>query len=142
MNNLGSPTLLLLLLLMAISHHAVDGLVLSDRVRDVLATKLNDIVDLPLVGEAAEQRIAENLIDICMDPFEETINETSPDEMLDVLKDLLVTKMNARVDIPFTNEEQEAKVLGLIVSFFLRDRFADIAQKIAESTEEECAAAE
>lgn len=132
-------TFVALLLLLVLP---LEALVLSDRVRDILATRLNDIVDLPVLGEAQEQRIAENLIDVCMDPFEETLNETSPDEVLDVLKDLIVSKMNARVDIPFTNEEQEAKVLGLIVSFFLKDRFGDIAQKIAESVEQdegECA---
>lgn len=104
----------------------------SESVKKMLATKLNDLVDLPILGEAQEQMIAEKLVDICVGPFEKLVpssesmeemaqgEEGGEEAMQKSVKEQIVAQMNSMVDIPFANEEQEAKILNMIVDTFLQ----------------------
>lgn len=104
----------------------------SESAKRMLATKLNDLVDLPILGEAHEQMIAEKLVDVCVGPFEklvpssETMEEMAQGEegdeeaMQKSVKDKVLSQLNSMIDIPFANEEQEEKILNMIVDTFLK----------------------
>ena len=94
--------------------------------RMLLATKLNENIDLPLLSEDKEQMMAEKLVNTCFDLLENFIpasirsilENTSPEELQAVRRNM-VTRLAERIDIPFTTEEHEEKVLKYIVDFFL-----------------------
>jgi len=94
--------------------------------RIVLATKLNENVDIPLLSEDKEQAIAEKLVNVCFDLLEafvpatirDLLQNTSPEEIQEV-RNSMVTRLADKIDIPFTSEDQEEKALRYIVDFFL-----------------------
>ena len=77
--------------------------------------------------------MAEALIDLVLDKFEKEEFEQLKKEM----KRKLVRHLNQNVDIPFANEKMEAKVLGKVVDFILKDRFSADAAKEQDEDEEE-----
>lgn len=102
---------------------------MSEAARKSLATKLNAMIDIPMMGEEHEQMIAEKLIDMCLGslesstPSEAEIVEANgnPEKQKD-MQSSMVQKLNGMIDIPFANEEQEAMVLNLIVDYFIKDK--------------------
>lgn len=100
---------------------------LSEETRQKLATKLNQLIDIPILGEDQEQVLAEKVIDICLDKFDYSDDEI--EEMKRNLKTKMVEKLNAKVDIPFANERLEARVLGKIADFILKDKFDSAAEE-------------
>ena len=114
---------------------------LDNDTRQELATKLNEMVDIPLIGEDAEQDMAEKLIDVCLGPVEE--NEPATEEMAEmarstsrrVMENMVTSKLvkavNAAIDVPFINEEQEEKAITLVVCYVMTQKF-DQAAELAE----------
>lgn len=117
---------------------------ISEASKRSLATKLNQMVDLPMLGEKQEQIIAERIIDACIGPFENLV----PDSMLSgmtsgsssndssgqhhqqsSLKANIVSKLNGVVNIPFANEKQEAVILGMVVDTFFQDKMSRVAEQ-------------
>jgi len=92
-----------------------------------LATEFNEKLDIPLVAEKTEQWIAEKMIDVMFG----VINTVLPDELIDLLQSTtpeelavvrqnLIETVNAKIDIPFRDEEQEKKAITAVVDFFLK----------------------
>ena len=94
--------------------------------REELATKLNDMVDIPLVDDGTEQKAAEKLIDTVCDalervvpgPVQDLLQTSSPEELRDVRKNL-VARVNKVVDVPWVSEQQEREAIRAIVDFWL-----------------------
>ena len=105
---------------------------LNEQQKRDLATQLNGMIDIPFMGEEAEQAAIEKFLDSILgklegaamsDVGEETLNEARGDpEKASSLKMTIVEKLNSMIDIPFVNEEQEAQALGMIVDKFLADK--------------------
>lgn len=101
-----------------------EGQLLSEELRDKLSTKLNEIIDIPILGENQEQVLAEKVVDMCLDAFAESKVYDEIEEMKKDIRGKLVSKLNQKVNIPFANEELEGRVLSKIVDFILKDRFS------------------
>ena len=91
-----------------------------------IATQLNHLIDIPILGEALEQGIFEkavNLIDRQLENFlpaefveifessEKGLTNTEADEFAERLTGYL----NKIIDIPILNERQEGKLIGHFV---------------------------
>ena len=120
-------------------------MVLTAARRKELATKLNDMVDIPFVGEAQEQMIAEKLIDCCMGPLESvmpsddamrSLARSTGDEttMQQQIKEDIVTKLNKKIDIPFATESHEALVIGLAVDYLMKEKFEEIHESLVQES--------
>lgn len=99
---------------------------LSEETRVMLAEKLNKYIDIPIIGEDKEQILAEKVIDMCLSRFDE---DEEIDELKRNIKTTMVDKLNAAVNIPFANERMEARILGKIADFILKDKFAADADR-------------
>lgn len=111
---------------------------MSQEARKSLATKLNGMIDIPMLGEEHEQMMAEKLIDMCLGPLESSVpSETelvaangNPQQQ-SAMQSSMVQKLNGMIDVPFANEEQEAMVLSLIVDSFIKDKTKQVADSSA-----------
>ena len=100
--------------------------VLNHDSREELATKLNDMVDIPFIDEVGEQKAAEKLIDVVGDAFERIVPEdvqdvlqaSSPEELRDVRQNI-VAHLNKKLDVPWVSEQQEREAIRAIVDFWL-----------------------
>lgn len=122
------------------------GITLDNDMRTELATRLNDIVDIPLIGEDQEQDMALKLIDLCLGPIAD--NEPATEEMAEMTRHTdrgvmettvtsnMVAAVNARINVPFVNEEQEEKAITLIVCFLMKGKFEEAAE-LAEEIEQQ-----
>ena len=108
------------------SSFAQENDLLSDDMRAQLATKLNDMIDIPILGENQEQVLAERVVTMCLNALSEN-NEFA--EVKKEFKQNLVVRLNEKVNIPFANEQLEAKVLSKVVDFVLQDLFSADAEK-------------
>lgn len=114
---------------------------MSAEARKSLATQLNKMIDIPMVGEEQEQVIAEKVIDACLGsidtaavaPSSEQLQEANgnPEKQTE-LQSSMVKKLNGMIDIPFANEEQEAMVLSMIVEYFVKDKMKTEGGAVAE----------
>lgn len=102
---------------------------LSQEARKSLAAKLNAMIDVPMLGEAQEQVMAEKIIDVCLGPLEsaaptqeQLVQANGNPTQQSAMQSSMVAKLNGMIDIPFANEEQEAMVLGMIVDYFIKDK--------------------
>ena len=99
--------------------------VLNHDSREELATKLNDMVDIPFIDEVGEQKAAEKLIDVVGDAFERIVPEdvqdvlqaSSPEELRDVRQNI-VAHLNKKLDVPWVSEQQERETILDIVDFW------------------------
>lgn len=94
--------------------------------RQSLATKLNDMVDIPFVSNEKEQKAADAIVNKCYSVLEKVISpdlmsklETSTPEELRDVKENLIARLNKKINFPFTSEEQEEEVIRFIVDFWL-----------------------
>jgi hypothetical protein len=102
---------------------------LSDEMRQKLAEKLNKYIDVPLMGEDKEQIMAEKVVTLAMKNVDNCFSDREIDDLKDTLKSKLVEKLNKSINVPFANERMEAKVLGKIADFILKDKFDEAADK-------------
>ena len=121
-------------------------MVLTAARRKELATKLNDMVDVPFLNEEQEQMIAEKLIDCCVAPLQSAM--PTDDEMRDLarstdettmqqqVKESIVDKLNKKIDIPFATEKHEAVVIGLAVDYLMAEKFEEIHRSLEVNTAE------
>ncbi len=109
---------------------------LSPEMRQSLARKLNAMIDIPFLNEDHEQAAIEKFMEAILGPLEtidipqselETVSNDK--EKQSGLQSSIVNKLNAMIDIPFVNEEQEAMALNLIVEYVLKDK---LGQKVPE----------
>lgn len=103
--------------------------------RQGLARKLNDMIDIPFLTEDHEQAAIEKFLDAILGPLEQIdipqseLNEVSDNKEKQIgLQHTIVTKLNAMIDIPFVNEEQEAMALNLIVDYVLKDKLGQAVE--------------
>lgn len=118
----------------------------DQQTRVELASKLNALVDIPLIGEDQEQDMALKLIDMCVGPVEEAApakiemaemtRSTSRGVMENMVTSKIVKAINGRIDVPFVNEEQEERAITLIVCFLMRQKF-DEAEALADEIDEQ-----
>lgn len=109
----------------------------SEAFKRGLAQKLNDFVDLPVLGEEQEQMVAEKLVELCLGSFEqivpsnEALDSMAQEEggrgagepsMQQSLQARIVKQINGMINVPFADEEQEAKILNMIVDALLKVR--------------------
>ena len=100
--------------------------VMNTETRSDLATQLNNMIDLPLVGEETEQMLAEQLVNkifellesVIPKPIRDVLDSTSPEE-LKFIRNNLVKRLNEKIDIPGTSEEDEKMVFRFLVDCFL-----------------------
>lgn len=118
-------------------------IMLSEEARKSLATKMNDMIDVPMLSESQEQCVAEKIIDACLGqikqqegaaaaaaPTQEQLVEANGNpEKQNSLKASMVSKLNGMVDIPFANEEQEAMVLNMIVDCVMKDKMTKAVEQ-------------
>ena len=95
-----------------------------------VATYANAMINIPLVPEFLEQRLFEHGIKMITDKIEEVL----PAEFKELINsakgissdhgkafaDKLVKTINKKVDIPYLNEDQEAKLFGLVVNILVK----------------------
>jgi hypothetical protein len=109
--------------------------------RKALATKLNNMIDLPFLNEAQEQKIAESIIDKMMAPLEAAMptdaemismaRSSGEESMRQTVKQRVVESMNKKIDIPILNEAHEAIVFGMVVDYVLKDKFEEIHKSLS-----------
>ena len=94
--------------------------------RQALATKLNDMFDIPFISDEKEQAAAEALVNTCYETLEKVIPsnvldmlETSSPEELSSVRQNLISRLNRMINIPFISEVQEEEVIRFIVDFWL-----------------------
>ena len=114
--------------------------------REELATKLNSMIDIPMIGEDKEQDMALKLVDLCVGPVDEAApatrdmaemtRSTSRGVMENMVTSKIVKAINARIDVPFVDEEQEERAITLIVCFLMRPKF-DEAEALADEIDEQ-----
>lgn len=67
---------------------------------------------------------------MCLDPFERAFpdafvddlvqqGETDATSLKEKIRDQVVDKVNACINFPFINEEQEEKAIGIVVDYFI-----------------------
>ena len=115
---------------------------LDNETRQELASRLNEMVDIPWISEQREQEMAEKLIDVCLGPCLE--NEPDTEEMVQMSRSLsretmeqrvtakLVLAINKAIDVPFMDEAQEEKVLTMIVCYLMKQKFQDVADIVED----------
>jgi hypothetical protein len=109
--------------------------------RKALATRLNNMIDLPFLNEAQEQKIAESIIDKMMAPLEAAMptdaemismaRSSGEQNMRQTVKQRVVESMNKKIDIPLLNEAHEAIVFGMVVDYVLKDKFEEIHKSLS-----------
>lgn len=114
--------------------------------RQELASKLNSMIDIPMIGEDKEQDMALKLVDLCVGPIEETAppkeemaeltRSTSRGVMENMVTSKIVKAVNARINVPFVDEEQEERAITLIVCFLMRQKF-DEAEALADEIDKQ-----
>ncbi len=91
-----------------------------------IAALVNAVVDLPLVSEDVEQTIFEHAVAIIDAALDDILPEAFGDLLRDRNKGIdkdhargfaerLAQAVNKRVDLPYLNEEQEAKLIRTVV---------------------------
>ena len=91
-----------------------------------IATKLNEQIDFPFIGESKEQAILEklvkeldkHLVDMLPSEFYELINIGSDgvsEKELETLKRRLPEMLNKRINVPFLSESTEGELFSLFV---------------------------
>lgn len=112
----------------------------SAATRKKAATDLNKKVDLPFLNESQEQKIAEKIVDLFIEPFEKATptnaemkamaRQTTEEQMKVTVKNQVVNTINKKVDIPYLKEEHEAVVIGLIADVFLKEQFEEVHKEM------------
>ena len=100
---------------------------LNQNSKEELATKLNNMIDIPFVSEEKEQEMAEAIINSAAKTFEKVVPEpvrdmlmtTSPEELRGVRSNLIL-RLNEMIDIPFKSEAEEEEMIENIVDFLLQ----------------------
>jgi hypothetical protein len=120
------------------------NMVLSAEKRKALATKLNNMVNLPFLSEAQEQTMAESIINAILSPVEKAMpsdaemqqmaRSSGEDTMQKTVKANVVAKVNKQIDIPMVNEAQEAMLFGMIVDYVLKDKFDEVHRSLGATT--------
>lgn len=101
-------------------------MLLNQEERKKLAKIVNALIDIPLVPEDLEQTIFEHavgMIDVALEDtlpavFAELIhnsqNGIDKDHAI-AFADRLVESINQKIDLPYLNEDQEAKLLRIVI---------------------------
>ena len=104
---------------------------LSENQINWLATKLNEKINVPVIGEKAEQAIITNALYKVLDLLEEELPpefieflddvtdglEPQTDSELERLKDEMATYLNNNINLPLIGERKEQKVFEFVVDF-------------------------
>lgn len=104
---------------------------LSDEQIDWLADRLNEKVNLPIIGEKAEKAIITNALYKVLDVIEEELPpelvefiddatdglEPQSEAEMDRIKDDMATFLNNNINLPLIGERKEQKVFEYIVDF-------------------------
>lgn len=104
---------------------------LSENQIDWLATRLNEKINIPVIGERAEQAIILNSLYKVLDLLEEELPpefieflddvsdglEPQTDAEMDRLKDEMATFLNNNINLPLIGERKEQKVFELVVDY-------------------------
>lgn len=112
---------------------------LSEFSEEEFATMLNEMIDVPLMNEDQEQKIALKLAGSITDAFETLVPEsmrdiltnTSPEELQEARQNL-IDRLNEKVDIPFKSEAEERKYFVIIVDFLLKRYGLDKGTKLPQ----------
>ncbi len=99
---------------------------LSESSVKAIATRLNEKVDFPFIGESREQTILEKLVkeldaklgSILPSEFYELVNIVADgvsEKELEHLKERLPEMLNKEINIPFLSEETEGKLFSFFV---------------------------
>jgi hypothetical protein len=91
------------------------------------ATMLNGMIDIPLMNEEQEQKVALKLAGTIRKAFEtmvpeevrEILSESSPEELQEA-RQSLIDRLNEKIDIPLKSEQEERKYFAAIVDFLLK----------------------
>lgn len=104
---------------------------LSEEQQKTLASYVNALIDIPLIPEGIEQSIFEHAISL----IDETLDAILPDTIKDLINNAqnginrdhaeafatrLKTYLNARLNIPYLNEDQEATIIGAVVDILVK----------------------
>ena len=100
-----------------------------------IATMANTLIDVPLVSEKLEQAVFETAIRL----IDEALDKVLPAQMTELLEDLtgkselaldrahsgnfierLVGVLNEKVDIPFLGEQQEEKLIRMVIELLVK----------------------
>ena len=114
---------------------------INEEAKEKFGTKLNSMVDLPLLNDRQEQKLAERVVGKCLDVLESFIPErimkvleASTPEAIQEVRDNLVDRLNEKVDIPWKSEEEEKKAYRAIVDLFLS--FYGLGEEYTQTPEE------
>lgn len=103
---------------------------LSDEEVEVLASKLNEKIDLPFIAEGTEQTIFVKTVRI----FDRLLYQTIPNELYGLIKDatdgisdkdaeelklVLGSRLNKALEIPYVPEWVEQKVLEILIGLIV-----------------------
>jgi len=108
---------------------AKEGKVFPSGARMAVASVINVVIDIPLVGEIEEQILFVRLVDIVADRLEELLLrqglpwekpmiedvKAARDHEHDDWKERLVSEVNHKLDLPILNEEQEQAAIRFVV---------------------------
>ena len=101
-------------------------MLLNQQERKQMAQIVNALVDIPLVPEELEQTIFEHAVGAIDVALEDTLpavlaelihnaqNGIDKDHAV-VFADRLVESINQKIDLPYLSEEQEAKILRIVI---------------------------
>jgi len=106
-----------------------EGKVFPSGARMAVASVINVVIDIPLVGEIEEQILFVRLVDIVADRLEELLLrqglpwekpmiedvKAARDHEHDDWKERLVSEVNHKLDLPILNEEQEQAAIRFVV---------------------------
>ena len=95
-----------------------------------VAKYANAMIDIPLVPEFMEQKLFEHGVKMIVDKVEEVL----PAEFKELISsakgissdhgkafaDKLIKTVNNKVDIPYLDEDQEAKLFGLVINIIVK----------------------
>mmetsp|Transcript_32749 Transcript_32749/g.45737 ORF Transcript_32749/g.45737 Transcript_32749/m.45737 type:complete len:230 (+) Transcript_32749:95-784(+) len=106
--------------------------IIAQTLRTSIATLLNTVVDIPLIGEVEEQILFTKIVDVVSDLIEDWMIESMGNganilgelermdqAKLDVWRDKVVDDLNGKIDLPILNEDQEAPIIRFIVDKYL-----------------------
>lgn len=102
-------------------------MLLTEAEHKQFATLINALIDIPLVSEDLEQAIFEHAISVIDVALEETLPVVFHGLMREIERgidkdhakdfaDRLIRSVNAKVDLPYLDEEQEAQLLQAVIT--------------------------
>ncbi len=113
-----------------IRKDAAGSSMLTDGQVNAIATKLNKVVNIPILGERLEQKVFAKLVRL----VDKKVYELVPNEYYELIKDVhdgisdedaakleerLTPLINDKVNIPILSERMEAKVIAIVLGFIV-----------------------